>query len=76
MSARKLGGGAKSGGPVGKKDGDAIDDGIAAATAGTTDGGRIQCERLMADWADQPLEIGWLERVRRICGHKVRSQFR
>ena len=49
--------GGSSGGAVGEQDGDAVDDGIAAVACGAEDEVGLECERLAANGADEPLEI-------------------
>jgi hypothetical protein len=58
---RRTGGALGSGGAVGKQDGDAIDDGIAAAASGAAHYVRILREGLAADRADEPAEVFGLE---------------
>ncbi len=53
---------AGSRGAVGEKDGDAIDDGVAARTSGAAHSVRIQHKRLSADRAGQPIEVFGLRR--------------
>jgi hypothetical protein len=54
-------GAADSGGAIGQQDGDAVDNGIAAATPGAAHCVRVRREGLPADGADEPAEVFGLE---------------